>query len=167
MTPSANRSISGVPLIWHNFLKMVKFSFHLLESLVAWIPCLPLHSLALTVIMIFHFRRYYQISLLITVNSWFLVPRIFISYDRAVMLSMRMKTDISSLSFNVKNIIANLAALSSKTFMWDFRSSTDHGHPVVWHFQLDPQPCNDASEFIIWGRGEIKNLLQSQIFFPP
>ena len=50
-----------------------------------------------TVIIIFHFKRYCQISLLIAVNSWFLVPSIFIKYDRAVMLSMRMWTDIASL----------------------------------------------------------------------
>ena len=64
-------------------------------------------------------------------------------YYKAAVLSMRMWTDIASLSFNVKNIIANLAALSSKTFMW----------------QLTPQSCNEASELVfIWGGGEIKDL---------
>ena len=61
------------------------------------------------VIVIFRFKRYYQISLLIAVNSWFSVPPththphlpIFIKYNRAVMLSMRMWTDIAY-SFNVK-----------------------------------------------------------------
>ena len=126
----------------------------------AWIPCLPLHSLTLVkysaVIVIFRFKRYCQISLLIAVSSWFLVPPIpiFINYDRAVMLYMRIWTDIASLSFIVKDIIANLAALSSKTCMWNFRCSIDHGPPVVSPWQLAPQPCNDASELIIICGGE-------------
>ena len=78
-TLEAHRSISGVPLIWHNFMKIVEFSFHSLKSLVC------LDSLCaskfidlgkyLVVIVIFYFKRYCQISLLIAVNSWFLVPR--------------------------------------------------------------------------------------------
>ena len=68
-TLEANRSICGVPLIWHNFMKMVEFSFHSLESLV----CLDSLSTStfidpckyLAVIVIFRFKRYCQISLLI------------------------------------------------------------------------------------------------------
>ena len=62
---------------------------------------------------------------------------------------MRMWTDIASLSFNVKDIIAHLAALSCKLFMWNFRSSPDHGSPVIILCQVTPQLCNDASELII------------------
>ena len=73
-----NISISAVPLNWHNFIKIVEFSFHSLESLVC------LDSLAasiftdpgkyLAVIVIFRFKRYCEISLLIAVNSCFLIP---------------------------------------------------------------------------------------------
>ena len=130
----------------------------------AWIPCLPgflgfidpgKYS---AVIVIFLFKRYWQISLLIAVNSWFFVPPIFIKDDRAVILSMWMWTGIASFSFNLKDIIANLAALNSKKFMWNFRSSVDHGPPVVSPWQNAPQPCNDAS-CLWWGR----NYLQSPV----
>ena len=39
--------------------------------------------------------------------------------------TMQMWTNIASLSFIMKDTISNLAALSFKTFMWDFRSFTD------------------------------------------
>ena len=75
-------------------MKIVGFSFHSLESLL----CLDSLSASTfidpgkysAVTFIFHFNRYCQISLVIAVNSWFLVPPIFIKYDGAVMLSMRM-----------------------------------------------------------------------------
>ena len=78
-------------------MKIVGFSFHSLEFLV----CLDSLSASgfidpgknSAVIVNFRFKRYCQISLLIAVNSWFLVPHIFIKYDRAVMWSMRMWTD--------------------------------------------------------------------------
>ena len=76
-TPEENRFISRRPLIWHNFMNMVDFTFHSLESMV----CLDSLSAStfidpgkyLAVIVTFRFKRYCQISLLIAVNSWFLV----------------------------------------------------------------------------------------------
>ena len=77
-TLKANRSISGVSLTWHRFIKIVGFSFHLLLPLV----CLDSLSASTfidpgkysAVIVIFCFKRYCQIYLLIAVNAWFLVP---------------------------------------------------------------------------------------------
>ena len=100
---------------------MVEFSFHSLESVV----CLDSLSTFTfidpdknsTVILIFRFKRCCKISLLITVNFLFLVPFIFIKYDRTVMLVMRMSTNIVFFFFNVKDITANLVALKSKIFI--------------------------------------------------
>ena len=84
VTPSRQKDPSlSVPLIWHNFMKMFEFSFHSLESLV----CLDSLSASTfidpgkysAVIAIFHFKRYYQISLLIVANSWFLVTPFLLS----------------------------------------------------------------------------------------
>lgn len=79
-TLEAGRSISDAPLTWHNFLRTVDFSFYLLESLV----CLDSLSAFtfidpgryLAVILICLFKKYFQISLLVSVNPWFLVPPI-------------------------------------------------------------------------------------------
>ena len=53
-------------------------------------------------------------------GSWFLVPPltppIFIKYGRTIMFSMQSWTDIAFFSFIVKDIIANLAPLSSQTY---------------------------------------------------
>ena len=146
---------------------MVEFSFHSLELLVC------LDSLSTPTFIDpdkysesnrDRFKRYCQISLLIGVKSWFLVPPTFIKYDRTLMLSMRMWTVIASFSFNVKDIAVYLGALSFKTFMRDFRSSTDHGPLVVRPWQLAPRPCNDVSGLSInWGGGEIKNLLLQRV----
>ena len=160
-TLQANKSMSDVHIIWHNFMKIVGFSFHSLESLLC------LDSLAEStfndpgkysaVIVIFRFKRYCQIYLLITVNF------IFIKYDKAAMLLMKMWTDIASLFFNVKDIIANLAA---KTFMRNLCSSIDHSPLVVRTWQLAYQPCNDVSELIIiWGGGKIKDLPSQRVEF--
>ena len=65
------------------------------------------------------------------------------------MFSLRMIIDIAFPSFNVKEIIANLAALSSKKFMWNFRSSMNHDPPVVSSWQHVSQSFNDTSELII------------------
>ena len=106
-------------LIFLNLLKMVEFGFHSLESLVC-LDSLPASTFIYSskysaIIVIFLLERYCQNSLLITINFWFLVPSIFIK-GWHLMLSMRMLTGIAFFSFNVKEIIANLAALSSKTF---------------------------------------------------
>ena len=60
-------------LIDHSFMTMVEFSF--LESLT----CLDSLSASLSVILIFRFKRYCQIFLLIAVNSWFFVPHFSLS----------------------------------------------------------------------------------------
>ena len=65
----------------------------------------------------------------------------------------------------MKSIIANLAALSSKTCMWNFHSSMDHDSRVVRPWQLVPQSCTESSELIIWGIGEIKDLALQKIKF--
>ena len=90
----------------------------------------------LGITVIFCFKSYCQIYLLAANISWLLVPPIFIKCDRTVILPIRMWTDIPSFSNIVNNIIANLAVVSHKTFMWDFRSSTDHAPFVVWPWQL-------------------------------
>ena len=93
-TLEASRSISGVSLILHNFMKMVEFSFYPLEFLV-YLASLSASRFIepfkyLAVIVIFRFRSYCQLSLLVTVNSLFSVLPIFIKYGRTIMLSMRM-----------------------------------------------------------------------------
>lgn len=118
----------------------------------AWISHLPLH--------------YCQISLLIAVNFWFLVFPMFFKYDRAVILSMQMWIDIASFFFNVEDIIANLTAFSSKKFVWNFRSSKDHGPSVARPWQFAPQACNDSSEInIIWCGAQIKDLFLQRVKF--
>lgn len=92
------------------------------------------------------FKRYCQISLLIGVKSWFLVPSTFIKYDRTLMLSMQMWTVIASFPFNVKDIAVYLGALSFKTCetfvppgtMAPLLSGLDNSHPslVMMHLGL-------------------------------
>ena len=64
----------------------------------------------------------------------------------------------------MKDIIANFAALSSKIFLWNFHSSTDHDSRVVRPWQLAKQSCTESSELIIiWGGGEIKDLALQRV----
>ena len=121
----------------------------------------------LGIIVIFCFKSYYQISLLAANISWLLVPPIFIKCDRTVILPVRMWNDIPSFSNIVNNIIANLAALSHETFMWDFRFSMDHVPFAVWPWQLALQFFNNTSRLvIISSEEEMKGLpLQRVKFF--
>ena len=125
-TVEAKMSTSGVPLIWYNFMKMVNFTSHLLESRV-WMDSLsasafidPGSNRDLSLQKVFP-NFFADRSRLLVFDTPF-----FIKYDRAIMLPIRIWTDIASLSFKVKDIITDLTALSSKTFMWNFQSSTDH-----------------------------------------
>lgn len=132
---------------------MFKFSSHSLKSLVCLnsssVFTLKNHDKYLAKLIIFYCKKHCKMSLLNAANSQFLVPLIFfLKYDM------------------VKLAAANLSALGSKSFIWDFYFSIDHGPPVVLPWQLTPQSFNDASEPVfIWGGQEIKDLPLHRVKF--
>ena len=110
-TLHANGSISTVPPIWHNVLKIFEFIFYLLDSVCLYIP--GKHSV---VIVIFNFKRYCQISLLIVFTLWFWVPPSFlIKFCRAIIypISLTLTLFLGFCPYSQRSLIIQYVLLFS------------------------------------------------------